>query len=57
VPGPYFEPYDFFVHTDQPASRQFELTITPDTRCGLYDLILSYEDCTVTFEGVVEVVP
>jgi hypothetical protein len=57
VPGPYFEPYDFFVHTDQPAARQFELTITPDTRCGLYDLILSYEDCTVTFEGVVEVVP
>ena len=57
VPGPYFEPYDFFVHTDQPAARRFELTITPDTRCGLYDLILSYEDCTVTFEGAVEVVP
>ncbi|MBQ4113737.1 MAG: hypothetical protein IJD38_13165 [Clostridia bacterium] len=57
VPGPYFEPYDFFVHTDQPAARQFELIITPDTPCGLYDLALFYGDCVQIFEGVVEVVP
>ena len=57
VTGPYFEPYDFFVHTDQPAARQFELIITPDTPCGLYTLVLSYGDCYQDFVDVVEVVP
>lgn len=39
------------------GSCKYELEITPDTPCGLYDLVLSYGDCTRVFEGVVEVVP
>ena len=35
----------------------YTILVTSDTRCGLYDLTLTYEDCTVTFEDVVEVVP
>ena len=57
VTGPEFEPYEVWIPTGTVSPQIFEIMVTPDTRCGLYDLILSYEDCTVTFEGVVEVVP
>ncbi len=35
----------------------YTILVTPDTRCGLYDLTLSYGDYIVTYEDVVEVVP
>lgn len=57
VTGPEFEPYELTVPTGTAPSQIFEIMVTPDTRCGLYDLTLSYEDCTVTFKDVVEVVP
>ena len=57
VSTPYFEPYEWTWKTGRTVTRIFEIMVTPDTPCGLYDLILSYEDCIVTFEGVVEVVP
>ncbi len=57
VTGPEFEPYEVGIPTGTVSPQIFEIMVTPDTRCGLYDLTLSYEDCTVTFEDVVEVVP
>ena len=35
----------------------YTILVTPDTRCGLYDLTLYYGDCMQVFEDVVEVVP
>ena len=35
----------------------YTILVTPDTRCGLYDLNLYYGDCMQVFEDVVEVVP
>ncbi len=55
--GPAIQPYEWTWRTGQVSSNAFEIMVTPDTPCGLYDLTLSYEDCTVTFKGVVEVVP
>lgn len=57
VTGPEFEPYEVGIPTGTVSPQIFEIMVTPDTPCGTYDLILSYEDCTVTCEGVVEVVP
>ena len=57
VTGPEFEPYEVGIPTGTVSPQIFEIMVTPDTPCGLYDLTLTYEDCTVTFEGVVEVVP
>ena len=54
---PYFEPYEWTWQTGKTVSQIFEIMVTPDTPCGLYDLTLTYEDCTVTFKDVVEVVP
>ena len=52
-----FEPFNMLVHTNDPSARRYMLNLINDPPCGFYDLTLSYEDCTVTFEGVVEVVP
>ena len=54
---PYFEPYEWTWQTGKTVSQIFEIMVTPDTPCGLYNLTLTYEDCTVTFKDVVEVVP
>ncbi len=54
---PYFELYEWTWQTGKTVTQIFEIMVTPDTPCGLYDLTLSYEDCTVTFKDVVEVVP
>ena len=54
---PYFEPYEWAWQTGKTVSQIFEIMVTPDTPCGLYNLTLTYEDCTVTFKDVVEVVP
>ena len=45
------------IRTGQTGNVRYELVITPDTPCGLYDLALFYGDCVQIFEGVVEVVP
>lgn len=45
------------IRTGQTGNVRYELIITPDTPCGLYDLTLFYGDCVQIFEGVVEVVP
>ncbi len=45
------------IRTGQTGNVRYELIITPDTPCGLYDLALFYGDCVQIFEGVVEVVP
>ena len=45
------------IRTGQTGNVRYELVITPDTPCGLYDLALFYGDCMQVFEGVVEVVP
>ena len=57
VSTPDYDPYEWTWQTGATVTPLFEIMVTPDTPCGLYDLTLSYEDCTVTFEGVVEVVP
>ena len=57
VTGPEFEPYEVGIPTGTVSPQIFEIMVTPDTRCGLYDLTLTYGDCTVTFTGAVEVVP
>ena len=54
---PYFEPYEWTWQTGKTVSQIFEIMVTPDTPCGLYNLTLTYEDYTVTFKDVVEVVP
>ena len=45
------------IRTGQTGSVRYELVITPDTPCGLYDLTLTYEDCIVIFRDAVEIVP
>lgn len=57
VSTPDFEPYEWTWQTGKTVTQTFEIMVTPDTPCGLYDLTLSFGDCTVTFEDVVEVVP
>ena len=45
------------IRTGQTGNVRYELIITPDTPCGLYDLVVSYGGCMQIFEDVVEVVP
>ncbi|MBP3665450.1 MAG: hypothetical protein J6K29_00215 [Clostridia bacterium] len=45
------------VQTGYIMSLPYTILVAPDTPLGLYDLILSYGDCVVIFEDVVEVVP
>jgi hypothetical protein len=52
-PGPYA--YDIL--RGQKGQMRYELEITPDTHCGVYDLVLSYGDCSKYFLGVIKVVP
>lgn len=49
--------YEMTVGTGTTATRRFQILVYPDTPCGYYDLILSYGDCSVTFEDAVAVVP
>ena len=57
VSTPDHEPYEWTWQTGRTVTRIFEIMVTPDTPCGLYDLTLTYEDCIVIFRDVVEVVP
>ena len=57
VTGPYQEPYERTVHMGDVASQTYEILLTPDTPCGLYDLVLSYGDSVRVFADAVEVVP
>ena len=57
VSTPYFEPYEWTWQTGATVTQIFEIMVTPDTPCGLYDLTLTYEDCIVIFRDAVEIVP
>ena len=57
VTGPSAEPYEWRLQTGGTVSMIYEILVTPDTPCGLYDLIVSYGGCVQVFEDVVEVVP
>ena len=57
VSTPDNKPYEWTWQTGRTVTQTFEITVTPDTPCGLYNLTLTYEDCTVTFKDVVEIVP
>ena len=57
VTTPDYEPYEWTWKTGATVISAYEIMVTPDTPCGLYDLTLTYGDCTVTFTGAVEVVP
>ena len=57
VSTPAYDPYEWTWQTGATVTPLFEIMVTPDTPCGLYDLALYYGDCMQVFEGVVEVVP
>ena len=57
VSTPDYDPYEWTWQTGATVTRIFEIMVTPDTPCGLYDLTLTYEDCIVIFRDAVEVVP
>ena len=57
VSTPYYDPYEWTWQTGATVTPIFEIMVTPDTPCGLYDLTLTYEGCTVIFRDAVEIVP
>ena len=57
VSTPVYDPYEWTWQTGRTVTRTFEIMVTPDTRCGLYDLTLTYEGCIFIFRDAVEIVP
>jgi hypothetical protein len=57
VSTPVYDPYEWTWQTGATVTRIFEIMVTPDTPCGLYDLTLTYEDCIVIFRDAVEIAP
>lgn len=57
VSTPDYDPYEWTWQTGATVTPIFEIMVTPDTPCGLYDLTLTYESCIVIFRDAVEIAP
>ena len=57
VSTPVYDPYEWTWQTGATVTPIFEIMVTPDTPCGLYDLTLTYEGCIFIFRDAVEIVP
>ena len=57
VSTPDYDPYEWTWQKGATVTPIFEIMVTPDTPCGLYDLTLTYEGCIFIFRDAVEIVP